>query len=172
MFDLTQYYDLGADVRYSNAKVPIRQLITPSEPLVRDLARTLIQAPDFVAACQDYVHTLAPYEHEYGDYWATPLETILLKHGDCDCLSILLCSLLRNFISAENVFCVIGNWNGEGHMWVVTQYHNGGDRIVESTQSSEIQLHGNYEPLAMFNDKYTLSTRKALNIFELEPVLV
>lgn len=58
------YYDLAGDVRYTNSKVPIRQLVTPDDPEVREVADILHKTPDFITACQDFVHSFTTYGHE------------------------------------------------------------------------------------------------------------
>lgn len=173
--NLELYHELGADVRYSNAHVPIRRLVTPYEPEVREVAEVLHNAPDFVTACQDFVHSFTTYAHEPGDYWATPAETLEIRAGDCDCLAILLCSLLRNFYPADKVFCAVGDWNvagnSQGHMFVVLE-DGGEERVLEATAAPERPLAGTYTCYAIFNDRYCFASDIGLVIFDLEPMLI
>jgi len=177
---LKQFYDLKADVRHDGQYHPIRQLVTPDDPEVREIARVLIQAEDYISACQDFVNSFTTYRREIGDYWATPRETIQAQtlrrelgiefSCDCDDSSILLCSLLRNYIGPEDVFCAVGEWNGGGHMFVVMLGEDKKDRIIESTASSKKPVRGNYRVLALFNDKYTFACTEGLRDFCLIPV--
>jgi len=52
-----------------------------------------------VSAALNFVQTAIDYSYDedtYGtnDYWATPVETLYLKKGDCEDTSVLLCSIL------------------------------------------------------------------------------
>lgn len=42
-----------------------------------------------------FVQALMPYTPDIGDYWQTPVETLVLKHGDCEDGTILLIALLH-----------------------------------------------------------------------------
>jgi hypothetical protein len=90
---------------------------------------------------------------------------------NCDCFSILLCSILRNFIDANSVFCAIGFLNpakkDSGHMWVVTIDKTGKQRIVESTASSKQPITGVYEVEALFNDQFAFASPKGVKDFDL-----
>lgn len=169
--DLKLYHDLGADVRYTNSHVPIRQLVTPDDPEIRELANILYEDPDFVGACQQFVNSFTQYAHEEGDFWSTASETLHRRSGDCDCLSLLLCSLLRVYIPANQVFCAVGMWkvkgHAEGHMYVIVN-EDGEDRIVESTSAPQDALVGNYDLYMIFNDQYTLCTDRGMKVFDLK----
>lgn len=176
---LSDYYDLGADVRYKHSHIPIRQLVTPNNPDIKALAAILHQAPDFPDACWTFVSTYTHYGIEEDDYWSLPAESLAKAAAgqgiDCDCSSILLVSLLRNYIPAERVFCAIVMWNTggstEGHMTVILQDSDGNERILESTAPPTANLPGSYQVYALFNDKYTLATRQGLDLFDLRPVV-
>ncbi len=176
MLGLQMFNDLAADVRYTGMYERIRKLVTPYDPDVQELAMVLHQAPDFIDVCQQFVHNFTAYGRESGDYWSMPAELLTIRIGDCDCKAILLCALLRNYISPEKVYCAIGMWdvNGseEGHMWVVTQNADGSDRIIESTVAPDKPVRGSYSVYALFNDKYVFATDRGLNVFDLKPVLV
>lgn len=172
------YSDLMADVRYDNRLHSIRSLVQPGDPTVKKVADILVNAPDFVAAAQDFVNSFTRYAHEPGDYWSIPDEALSHEltrfRSDCDCKSILLCSILRNYIDPENVFCVVGKHldsTGEyGHMWVVTQNPDGSDRLVEATAPSSHRLSGRYKTYALFNDQYCLASLEGIEEFGLFPL--
>lgn len=171
---IKRYDDLLADVRNDGRFHSIRTLVQPDGLEVRDVARVLVQAPDFVNAAQTFVNSFTTYGSEVGDYWGTPAETLAAQAGDCDCLAILLCSMLRNYMPPEKVYCAFGLWTlrGEttGHMWVVTEDENGEDRIIEATAGPERPSKGKYVLYGMFNDKYAFSTDMGLREFDLKPV--
>ena len=93
---LKEYEDLLANVRHDGQFHSIRDLVQPFDPLVKEVADILIQAPDFIEAAQDFVAEFTVYKEEVGDYWGYPMETLAFRSGDCDDLAILLCSILRN----------------------------------------------------------------------------
>jgi len=134
----------------------------------------LVQANDFIKAAQGFVDSFTTYKKEVGDYWSTPDELLEAQAGDCDDKAILLCSILRNYIPAEKVYCAFGLWvlDGEttGHMWVVTEGEDGNDRVIESTAGPERKIRGKYILHGMFNDKYAFSTDIGLKEFGLKVV--
>jgi hypothetical protein len=169
---IKEYGDLLANVRYDGRYHSVRALIQPDDPEVRDSARLLIQSNDFIVASQELVDSFTTYRMEVGDYWAEPWETLEARAGDCDDKSILLCSLLRNYIPADQVYCAFGIWsiNGDstGHMWVVTVDENGDDRIIESTAGPEKKTKGRYIIHGIFNDQYAFATDIGLREFGLK----
>ena len=173
---LERYYNLSADVRYKRSHIPIRQLVQPNDPEVKVLASILHQAPDFAETCHAFVNSFTIYGREEGDYWRTPAESLRdAKAGvDCDDSSILLCSLLRNYIPAEKVYCAICMWDlfgvKEGHMFVLIEDDFGQDRILESTAPAENPTQGKYDLYAIFNDKYAFATKAGLELFDLKPI--
>jgi len=80
---LQQYDDLLADVRHDQKYHSIRSLVQPNDSEVRDVARVLVQAPDFIAATQEFVNSFTTYRSEVGDLWTTPAETLAARAGDC-----------------------------------------------------------------------------------------
>ncbi|GAI56328.1 unnamed protein product [marine sediment metagenome] len=146
---------------------------------VREIARILVQAEDFVGAAHDFVASFTSYRREIGDYWATPGETLQAQtlrreegiefSCDCDDMAILLCSILRNYTPPEEVFCAIGTLDGDGHMWLVMG-GNGQDKIIEATASSGKPVKGNYKVYAIFNDQYCFSYPEGIREFCLKPV--
>lgn len=171
---LRLYDDLLADVRHDGKYHSIRALVMPDDPEVREVARVLVQAPDFIATTQEFVNFFTTYRAEVGDYWATPSEVLVERAGDCDDLSILLCSILRNYLPPEKVYCAFGLWRAggqtTGHMYVITEREDGEDRILEATAGPEKPSRGKYILHGIFNDKYCFSTDIGLREFEMKPV--
>jgi hypothetical protein len=120
------------------------------------------------------VDSFTSYKHEEGDYWATPGEILERRAGDCDCKSILLCSLLRCYVPADRVFCAVVMWqvNGkeDGHMCVFYQDDSGKDQIIEATAAPEQPVDGSYNLYALFNDQYAFATEAGLELFDLKPI--
>lgn len=177
---LELYFDLLADVRHDGKYHSIRELVQPDEPEVREIARVLVQAPDFIAASQDFIASFTMYKREIGDFWATPSETLqaqtlrreegILFSCDCDDMAILLCSILRNYIPPEDIFCAVGELNGEGHMFVIGANSNEEDRIIEATAPSSKPVRGKYKISAIFNDKYAFGYPEGIREFNLKPL--
>lgn len=173
MGELRVFGELRANVRYDGRYHPIRALVQPGSPLVREVAAVLSQSPDPVQAAHEFVSRFTSYKPEVGDFWAQPGEMLSARQGDCDDSAILLCSLVRNYLPPEKVFCAVGLWNvgglPEGHMWVVVEGEDGEDRILESTAQPHSPLQGEYRTMALFNDRYALATPQALQEFDLQP---
>jgi len=171
---LKRYEDLKANVRYDNEYHSIRELVQPDYWDVRDVARVLIEAPDFIAATQEFVDRFTTYQRELGDYWAIPGEMMAARAGDCDDKAILLCSILRNYLPPNEVYCAVGLWTQggktDGHMWVITKGEGGQDRIVEATAHPSKPVRGKYTLEAIFNDQYTFATDVGLKEFDLQVV--
>lgn len=166
---LKLYNEILADVR-RDGLCPVKSLVQPDDPEVREVAKVLAQAEDPIAAAQELIDTFTAYEHEEGDYWSTPGETFEREAGDCDCKAIALLSILRNWLPADKVFCAIGNLsNGSntGHMWIVMEGENGEDRIIESTAPPGKPLRSGYKLMAIFNDIYALSSPEGIREFDL-----
>lgn len=170
---LKEYDDLLANVRWDSKFHSIRDLVQPWDPDVIEVAAVLSKAPDFAEACHAWVHAFTEYQEEVGDYWRTPHESMEQLKIDCDDSAILLCSLLRNYIPPDRVFCAVGSWykggRGGGHMWVEIAEPDGTTRILESTASSTKELSGRYETSALFNDEYAFSTDYGLKLFGFIP---
>jgi len=149
-----QVSDIQGKVRRDGKYYSLKSFITPEEPLIRDLAAILYQGGSFVKDAQDFVHSEIKYKSDIGDLWEMPLHTLEKGTGDCEDSSILLCSILRNYIAPEDVYVVAGDWKGDGHCWVVADWH-----IIESTRSSNRPVNEkDYSPAAFFNDEYAWST--------------
>ncbi|MBA7697555.1 hypothetical protein ES703_106222 [subsurface metagenome] len=172
---IKRYDDLLADVRHDQKHHSIRSLVQPDDQEVRDIARVLMQAPDFTSVAQEFVNSFTTYGSEVGDFWRTPSETLEKRTGvDCDDSAILLCSLLRNYMPPDQVYCAFGLWamggKTDGHMFVVTKGEGGEDRILESTAPPGKSLRGKYIIYGMFNDCYAFSTDIGLKEFDLRVV--
>ena len=172
---IKRYDDLLADVRHDQKHHSIRSLVQIDDPEVRDIARVLVQASDFISAAQEFVNSFTSYGSEVGDFWRTPSETLEKRTGvDCDDSAILLCSILRNYIPPDQVYCAFGLWSmggkTDGHMFVVTKGEGGEDRILESTAPPGKVTKGKYVIYGMFNDCYCFSTDIGLKEFDLKAV--
>lgn len=94
------------------------------------------------------------------DLWNMPSITARIGVGNCSNKSFLLCSLLRQELSADEVHCVLGNlYNGKpgGHAWCMLNI-KGGEYIMESTRADVPSLvpaysTERYEAVHLFNDK-------------------
>jgi transglutaminase-like putative cysteine protease len=94
------------------------------------------------------------------DYWMTPSQVSRVKIANCFNKSILLASLVRRELPAEDVHVVIGNLNQPdpgGHSWVQV-FVDGNDYIMESTRGDMqplISYHVAeiYEDIIHFNDR-------------------
>ena len=171
---ISVYADLLANVRYDGKYHSVKSLVQPDDPVVRDVARELVQSNDFIGAAQEFVDSFTTYQKEVGDYWTVPGEILADRAGDCDDKAILLTSILRNYLPADQVYCAFGLWilNGEttGHMYVVTEGEDGEDRIIEATAGPERKTRGKYVLHGMFNDKYAFATEIGLREFDLRTV--
>lgn len=171
---IKQYEDLLANVRHDGKNHSVKSLVQPDDPVVRDIARVLVQTNDFIAAAQEFVDSFTTYETEVGDYWTVPSEILESRAGDCDDKAILLASILRNYLPADQVYCAFGLLilDGEttGHMYVVTEGADGEDRIIEATAGPERKTRGKYVLHGMFNDKYAFATDIGLREFDLKTV--
>ncbi len=171
---LTEYEDLLANVRWDGRYHSIRALVQPHDPDVMELAQILHGTPDFIEACHAFVHAFTTYQEEVGDYWRTPAESMDQKAIDCDDSAILLCSLLRNYLPPDQVFCSVGIWakrgKSGGHMWVTVKEFGKPARLLESTGPSTREPSGVYHLSALFNDEYTFATKRGLKEFGLIPV--
>ncbi|OIP27580.1 MAG: hypothetical protein AUK00_01720 [Dehalococcoidia bacterium CG2_30_46_9] len=173
---IKRYDDLLANVRHDDKYHSIRSLVMPDDPEVREVARVLLQAPDFISAAQELVNSFTTYGSEVGDLWRTPAETLAKRTGvDCDDSAILLASIIRAAgIPPDQVYCAFGLWtlDGEtdGHMWVVLGSDSGEDRTLESTASPRKHTRGKYIIHGIFNDTYCFATGVGLREFDIKPV--
>lgn len=93
------------------------------------------------------------------EFWQFPFETIDHGLGDCEDTSILLCSLLRNPLSADEVHVAVGTYAGYEHGWVSLLKDS--ERYVLETTLDQAFPDGPYQvleappyrPLLYFNDE-------------------
>ena len=90
------------------------------------------------------------------EFWQFPFETIDHRMGDCEDTSILLCSLLRNRLPADQVHVAVGKFLQYGHAWI--SLLDSGDRcVLESTLDAAFPYQVldayPYRPLLYFNDE-------------------
>jgi len=107
----------------------------------------------FVAAEPIFLPTSFRVNRISDEFWQYPSETIAWGYGDCEDTSILLCSMLRNFIPPDRVSVVVGGAGLWEHAWVELD-----GEIYETTLDSIPQQPGRYlqqayRPLWAFNDK-------------------
>jgi predicted transglutaminase-like cysteine proteinase len=117
---------------------------------------------DWVADNIDYQSD----EEQWGeDYWQSSEETLLLRTGDCEDFSVLLCSLLRAYgIDAQQVFVALGDYGeGEGHAFVIADWGEEGNwRRIEPQAPTQLSSFTWLEALETDPDsdldKYTITT--------------
>lgn len=149
--------DIKGDVRGDGEYYSLKSFIRPFDPLIMEIASVLNMSGDPIKTAQDFVHKVVKYGKQDIEYWRYPAETLDFEEGetteaDCDCMAVLLCSILRNYLPAEDVYVAVGNLkNGSngGHAWVVCR-----SKIVESTVSSGRKIdESKYQPEVLFNDQ-------------------
>jgi len=159
------------DIVMLNSKIT-RNLKTVQEKTIAswDWVANQIRYKSFISA-QISVEGKSSYQN---DYWQTPAMCSKTHVGNCANKAFLLTSLLRNFVSPDQVHCVLGNlYNGHasGHAWVEINM-DGKDYILESTRNDvpmvEARLTDRYEPVHYFNDTvvWAVPGRTVLTPFE------
>lgn len=169
-------------VRFGNEEHRVTEFITPWHHQVQELTR---QVGYDVEACYNWVCRNVKYPMEsdrhhisaFGgpfplgfpvirlttyDFWQFPYETIgWMKDGyaveDCDGSAILLCSMLRCFVPANEVYVGIGGYSEIDHAWVRIM-HDGEWHVLESTLDEPfppwaIIEASPYNPYCYFNDR-------------------
>jgi len=94
------------------------------------------------------------------EFWQFPFETIDHGLGDCDDVSILTCSLLRNVLPADEVHVAVGKVDPYYyHAWV-SVIEDGQRYILETTldqafpgEPCQVLEANPYQPLLYFNDE-------------------
>ncbi|MBA7599328.1 hypothetical protein ES703_06360 [subsurface metagenome] len=102
------------------------------------------------------------------EFWQFPFETIDHRLGDCEDTSILLCSLLRNPLSADKVHVAVGTYAGYGHGWI--RLVKDGEKYVIETTLARAVTEGTYQvlelppyrPLLYFNDEQAFEVNGGL----------
>lgn len=107
------------------------------------------------------------------DLWQMPSMTIKTRVGNCANKSFLLASLIRNTLSDNEVYVVLGNLNQPGpggHAWVEVTLDK--DYILETTRADMVPFTtavkaSIYEPVIYFNDTsiYAIEGRTVLKPF-------
>ena len=105
------------------------------------------------------------------DYWQEPGELIRTRVGNCANVSFLLTSLLRNELSPDEAYCVLGNLYSDdpgGHAWALVRLE-GQDYIMEATSSRVPPLvpekvATKYEAVHYFNDERVLAVPGATQL--------
>jgi len=155
----------------------LTDFITPDalevQGLYRQLTEGINDSKERIIACWKWVATNVRYvkfvrgriwingkSSVQNDLWILPETTIRTQVGNCAVKSFLLCSLLRNQLSPEQVCCTLGNlYNGKpgGHAWVVLKLDDE-EYIMESTMPTAppmipVVAAKRYEAVHYFNDK-------------------
>ncbi len=133
---------------------------------IDDLEQRLFASWDWVADRVRYVKFVKAKLWVNGkssvqtDYWSEPTLTIQTKVGNCVVKSLLLASLIRNDLPAEQVSVVLGNLNQPpgpgGHAWCQVKLEQ--EYIMESTRGDmqpmiASQAVDKYEAVVFFNDQ-------------------
>lgn len=164
--------DIIGDWRFGEL-TGLKEFIQPHQAQVREtyaeLTEGLHTTEEIIDALWDYVGGLRYRKDEgifkvpgktlraRGELFLYPQETILVESGDCDDKAILLTSLLRNTLPAEEVRAVVGFHGSQGHMWVEALHPLDGWVILESVRRPNGgRRNGNYEPVVAFNDQTVL----------------
>lgn len=79
----------------SNTAVPGNML----EELLREADGLPLH--EIVMRCDDMVNGRIEYRPDEDDHWATPMETALRKHGDCEDIALLKYALLRHLVRLQ-----------------------------------------------------------------------
>jgi len=164
-------FSFGADMprTFSDNTELAKLFVTPREPslvALKDevLKDALLKMKDWIAL-RNWVGNNIKYEHDdavHGvrDYWQLGRETVVLKTGDCEDFSILLCSLLRAAgYSPDDVYVVIGKNPNGYHAWVKINLGSLGWYNLEPQENGWATLVGDfltlsdYQALYQFNDQ-------------------
>ncbi len=87
------------------------------------------------------------------EFWQYPPETLAWGYGDCEDTSILLCSLLRNFVSHDRVRVAVGNAGFWDHAWVELDSYILETSLTAAPDQPDHYPSKGYRPLGWFNDK-------------------
>ena len=154
----------------------LTDFITPDALEVQDLFSQITEgienSRDRVLACWQWVASKIKYVRfvtgktwiagktsVQNDLWLEPTTTIQVGKGNCAVKSFLLASLLRNELSADQVYVALGNlYNGSagGHAWIKLVLDDG-EYYMESTMPTAPPLvptvaASRYEAVHYFND--------------------
>lgn len=143
--------------------------ITPEDTSVVELKNIILKSkpvltPNWIAL-RDWVGTNIVYRsdreiYDRTDFWQLPNETIPLRTGDCEDISILLCSLLRSDgWSPDKVYVIIGEKNYRYHAWVRLTWENVQYNIEPQLNGFAVTL-GDVLNLSGYNAKYYFNDEK------------
>ena len=116
----------------------LTDFITPDaldvQQLYNEITKGIDNTVDRITACWKWVASRVKYVEfvrakiwingktsVQNDLWQMPSLVITTRVGNCANKSFLLCSLLRNILPPDQVYCTLGNlYNGKpgGHAWV------------------------------------------------------
>lgn len=154
----------------------LTDFITPDalevQELYEKLTKGLSNTIDKITACWKFVTSQIQYvkfvqgklsingkTSVQNDLWTLPEMTIHTRVANCAVKSFLLTSLIRNILSPDSVYCVLGNLhNGVpgGHAWVGLNLPDG-EYVMESTMPTSptilpVSAAKRYEAVHYFND--------------------
>ncbi len=139
--------------------------VTPDDPTVQETVDTIVKDPlipdwmeirDWVAKKIKYTNDAET--HQTSEYWQLPKETLTMRTGDCEDLSILLCSLLRaDGWTPDDVYVVIGEKNGELHAWVKLNVDAIGWQNIEPQEGMLNTIVGDSYSLSGYTAKYNFN---------------
>ncbi len=192
MSELIELQSQPISARFGACK-DVKEFVQPNTLMVRELLDRLnlaqMSEDDRILACWDWVARNIDYPKDrttfaltvYGktikadDYFLEPSETIAIGLGKCDATSNLLVSMLRNFLSPERVWVVLGDLHsgaGGGHAWVVVSRNSHYD-VLETTLnklpdgnpwkdagSEAVSLI--YDPVLYYNDQRIRAVEDAM----------
>jgi len=141
--------------------------VTPDDPLVREILADIVTnplIPDWIEI-RDWVANNIEYcvdndVHGVPEYWQFANETLMLKTGDCEDFSILLCSLLlANGWEDDEVYVVIGVRNNLYHGWVILNVDLIGWQSLEPQSGALNTFIGDYLSLSEFQGIYKFNDK-------------
>jgi hypothetical protein len=180
MIQATVIDDQPINSTFFSAGSWLTEFVTPDAPGVRlkyeELTQGLVDEEAKIRACWDWVSSIKykPFIRgrleiegkisSQSDLWMSPSMAIHIPYGNCANKSFLLTSLLRNFISADRVYCALGNLHQPapgGHAWTVVKMPIN-TYILEATNHDMTPLVDEkvaeiYEPVMYFNDKKVMA---------------
>ena len=143
----------------------VREFVTPNEPLVRDLAEYFVPTPgqsvfELAEDVTKWVYDNISYVLIGIEHWLYPVEVFDFGYADCQGMANLGCSILRNFLSTDEVLSAVGMMGANLHVWNVVNTEEGSyifDCTLGRGMGTEERLAALYLPLIYFNDKDILS---------------
>jgi len=137
--------------------------VTPNDKIVREtldeISRAYPKVPMWMAI-KDWVLRNVQYRSDYQaygvkDFWNLPRETIRLGAGDCEDLSLLLCSLYRAAgYSQDDTYVILASKGETGHAWTEVRVSGSGWQRIDLTMFRVQTERLGYEAEYRFNDIY------------------